>query len=118
MTGKNILRGEFMKKIMCFLALCASVAFSAPGAYAGGVSDCMCKGQTLYGKVKVVRNFADFKVKHVSNFPDLKVKRVKNFPDRCGEWQFVDNFPDFTVQFVDNFPDFTIQYVNSFPGER
>ena len=78
----------------------------------------MCKGQKLYGKVKVVRNFADFKVKRVSNFPDLKVKRVKNFPDRCGEWQFVDNFPDFTVQFVDNFPDFTIQYVNSFPGER
>lgn len=80
MTGKNILRGEFMKKIMCFLALCASVAFSAPGAYAGGVSDCMCKGQKLYGKVKVVRNFADFKVKRVSNFPDLKVKRVKIFP--------------------------------------
>ena len=107
MTGKNILRGEFMKKIMCFLALCASVAFSASGAYAGGVSDCMCKGQKLYGKVKVVRNFADFKVKRVSNFPDLKVKKVKNFPDRCGEWQFVDNFPDFTIQ-----------YVNSFPGER
>ena len=67
---------------------------------------------------KGVRNFADFKVKRVSSFPDLKVKRVKNFPDSCGEWQFVDNFPDFTVQFVDDFPDFTIQYVNSFPGER
>ncbi len=107
-----------MKKFVCFLALCASVVFSAQAVYAGGVSNCMCNGQKLYGKVKVVRNFADFKVKRVRSFPDLKVKRVKNFPDRCGEWQFVDNFPDFTVQFVDDFPDFTIQYVNSFPGER
>lgn len=105
-----------MKKIMCFLVLCAAAVFSASGACAGEISDCMCKGQKLYGRVKVVRNFADFKVKRVRSFPDLKVQRVRNFPDGCGEWQFVDNFPDFTVEFVEDFPDFTIQYVNSFPG--
>ena len=74
-----------MKKFVCFLALCASVVFSAQAVYASGVSNCMCNGQKLYGKVKVVRNFADFKVKRVRSFPELKVKRVKNFPDRCGE---------------------------------
>ena len=46
----------------------------------------------------------------------VKVKRVTSFPDKIGEWQFVDAFPDFTIQFVDAFPDIKIQYVNSFPG--
>lgn len=35
---------------------------------------------------------------------------------KVGEWQFVDNFPDFTIEYVDNFPDFTIQFVDHFPG--
>lgn len=70
----------------------------------------------LYGKVKVVQAFADYKVKIVSAFPDLKVKTVDAFPDAAGEWQFVDAFPDFTITFVDAFPDFTIQYVEAFPG--
>lgn len=78
--------------------------------------DCTCKGIPLYGRVKVVENFADFKVKIVSSFPDLKVKTVSSFPDDCGEWQFVESFLDFTIQFVESFPDFTIQYVESFPG--
>lgn len=78
--------------------------------------DCTCKGIPLYGKVKVVENFADFKVKIVSSFPDLKVKTVSSFPDDCGEWQFVESFPDFTIQFVESFPDFTIKFVESFPG--
>lgn len=107
-----------MKKFICFLAVCASLCLAAPAAFAGNISGCMCGGQKLYGKVKVVSHGADFKVKRVSSFPDLKVKRVRNFPDSCGEWQFVDSFPDFTVQFVDSFPDFTIQYVNSFPGQN
>lgn len=78
--------------------------------------DCTCKGIPLYGKVKVVEDFADFKVEIVSSFPDLKVKKVSSFPDDCGEWEFVDSFPDFTIQYVESFPDFTIQFVESFPG--
>ena len=74
------------------------------------------KGIRLAGKVKVVKNFANIKVQVVKNFPDLKVKKVSNFPDKIGEWQFVDNFPDFTIQFVDNFPDIKIQFVDNFPG--
>lgn len=70
----------------------------------------------LKGKVKIVEHFADFKVQIVKNFADIKVKQVQNFPDDCGEWQYVDNFEDFSIEIVDNFPDFTITYVDNFPG--
>ena len=36
--------------------------------------------------------------------------------DDCGEWKFVENFPDFTVRFVESFGDIEIKYVTSFPG--
>ena len=84
--------------------------------YGAVSSDGYFKGIRLAGKVKVVKNFANIKVQVVKNFPDLKVKKVSNFPNKIGEWQFVDNFPDFTIQFVDNFPDIKIQYVDNFPG--
>ena len=83
----------------------------------GAVSkDGYFKGIRLAGKVKVVKNFANIKVQVVKNFPDLKVKKVSNFPNKVGEWQFVDNFPDFTIQYVDHFPDIKIQFVDNFPG--
>ena len=83
----------------------------------GAVSkDGYFKGIRLAGKVKVVKNFANLKVQVVKIFPDLKVKKVSNFPNKVGEWQFVENFPDFTIQFVDNFPDIKIQFVDNFPG--
>ena len=83
----------------------------------GAVSkDGYFKGIRLAGKVKVVKNFANIKVQVVKNFPDLKVKKVSNFPNKIGEWQFVENFPDFTIQYVDNFPDIKIQFVDNFPG--
>ena len=123
-----------MKKLIGITVLAASVLFSA-SAFAsenilapspegqqqlipyGAVSkDGYFKGILLAGKVKVVKNFANIKVQVVKNFPDLKVKKVSNFPNKVGEWQFVDNFPDFTIQFVDNFPDIKIQFVDNFPG--
>lgn len=89
-------------------------------AWAGKVDkgSCSAKGKKLAGKVKVVTSFPDLKVKLVKHFPDLKVKKVKNFANACGEWQFVDTFPDFTVQFVEAFPDVEVQYVEAFPGVR
>ena len=80
--------------------------------------NCTCKGIPLMGKVKIVNAFHDFKVKIVNAFPDLKVKTVTAFPDKCGKWQFVESFPDFTIQFVEAFPDFTIQFVENFPGTK
>ena len=83
----------------------------------GAVSkDGYFKGIRLAGKVKVVKNFANIKVQVVKNFPDIKVKRVSNFPNKVGEWQFVENFPDFTIQYVDHFPDIKVQFVDNFPG--
>jgi hypothetical protein len=123
-----------MKKKIALAVLAASVLFSA-SAFAsenvlapspvgqqqlvpyGAVSkDGYFKGIRLAGKVKVVKNFGDIKVQVVKNFPDLKVKKVSNFPNKIGEWQFVDSFPDFTIQFVEAFPDIKVQFVEAFPG--
>ena len=81
-------------------------------------TNCRYKGKKLWGKVKVVSSFPDFKVQVVSSFPDLKVERVSSFPDRCGKWKFVKSFPDFKIKFVKSFPDFKIKFVKSFPGVR
>lgn len=123
-----------MKKMIGLTVLAVSILFSASAFASESVSvpslqmpqqlipygavskDGYFKGIRLAGKVKVVKNFANFKVKVVKNFPDLKVKKVSNFPNKVGEWQFVENFPDFTIQFVDNFPDIKIQFVDNFPG--
>jgi hypothetical protein len=80
------------------------------------VKDCRFEGQNLYGRVKVVNSFPDFRVKVVNSFPDLKVMTVESFPDRCGRWKFVDSHEDFTVKFVDSHEDFSIKYVTAFPG--
>lgn len=77
---------------------------------------CTFKDIPLYGKVKFVSSGGDIKIQVTCSFPDLKVKMVTSFPDKCGEWQIVDSFPDFTVQFVESFPDIKIQFVDSFPG--
>ena len=65
---------------------------------AGAVTkDGYYNGIKLFGKVKVVKSFADFKVLLVKSYPDLKVKRVSSFPDKIGEWKFVDSFPDIKI---------------------
>lgn len=79
-------------------------------------ADCTFQGKKLYGKVKVVEHFADFKVKVVEHFPDLNVQVVEHFPDSCGKWQFVEHFPDFTITYVEHFSDFDIKKVQHFPG--
>lgn len=79
---------------------------------------CRYKGKKLWGKVKVVKSFPDFKVKVVSSFPDLKVKKVSSFPDKCGKWKFVKSFPNFKIKYVRSFPDFKIKFVRSFPGVK
>lgn len=103
-----------MKKIL-FIVL--GLAVSANISYAGRVSaDCTYKGVPLYGRVKIVDSFEDFRVRRVSAFEDLRVKDVTSFPNSCGRWQYVESFPDFRVKFVDSFEDFNIRSVNSFEG--
>ena len=104
-----------MKKIFA-ICLCALVfggsalaaeifhlpTFGSPASilpYSGAVNSAgYFKGIRLAGKVKVVTAFGDIKVQVVNSFPDLKVKVVEHFPSKVGEWQFVEHFPDFTIQ--------------------
>jgi hypothetical protein len=79
-------------------------------------ADCKCKEIPLYGKVQVVKSFADFKVEVVVSFEDLRVEEVVSLPAKCGQWEFVTSNPDFTIEYVNSFPDFTIRFVKSFPG--
>jgi hypothetical protein len=68
--------------------------------------------QCLRGRVQIVNSFPTYKVRVVSHFPDVRVRKVKTKPVNCGEWQFVNEFPDFTIQYVDSHEDFTIQFIN------
>lgn len=80
---------------------------------------CSCKGKKLHGRVKVVDSpaEADFNVQVVDDWMvDLKVEKVDAFADECGEWQFVDEFPDFTIMYVDGCADFTIRFVDIWCG--
>ncbi len=92
-----------MRKLLFALSLLVSVS-------------AFCANPPLFGKVKVVSAFADYKVRVVTSFPDLMVMKVSSFQSKAGEWEFVDDFADFTIQFVDAFEDFTIMYVDAFPG--
>ena len=65
----------------------------------------------IYGKIKIVDHFADYKVQVVENFADLHVQIVDHFPNSVGKWQLVEHFPDFKIQIVTSFPDFKIKYV-------
>ena len=79
-------------------------------------SMCLAGAVSKDGYYNGIKLCADIKVKVVDSFPDLKVKRVNSFPDHIGEWQFVESFPDFTIQYVESFPDIKIKFVNAFPG--
>jgi len=110
-----------MKAFFCAVAIAAGLAASgeqrARADEAAPPIACTKAGVcSLHGKVQIVKAFAKYKVKIVDAFPDIKVQKVNAFPDGPGKWQFVDSFPDFTIQIVDAFPDFTVQYVDAFPG--
>ena len=79
----------------------------------------------LHGCVQVVEDSADFQV-YINEDPrhdgiyntgvvkrDLPVEIVDRAPFRCGEWQFVESMPDFTVKFVRlQCADFYILFLN------
>lgn len=74
---------------------------------------CTVNGKQLYGKVKVVEHFADYKVQVVRYNAELNVDTTRNYPSQCGEWKFVGHFEDFSIQFVQSSPDFTISFSRS-----
>ena len=48
----------------------------------------------IYGRIKFVKNFPDFRVKIVKSFADLHVKKADVFPTAPGKWKTV-NGSDF-----------------------
>lgn len=102
-----------------FYGLLLTCFFCATANASSIIDDqCMAKGIKLYGKVQAVDSFADITVQKVTGLPDLRVQEVDSLPTRCGEWEWVDALPDFTVQFVDSFPEITIEFVDALPGRR
>jgi hypothetical protein len=100
-------------KILLILLL---FLFAAESVADSRIKDCKFNKKNMYGRVKIVTAFPDFRVKVVEAFPDLNVMKVETFPDRCGKWKFVDSHEDFSIMIVDSHEDFSIKYVNSFPG--
>ena len=93
-----------MKKILLPALLLAAF----PAAAEEIAEDCTFGGVPLYGNVRIVEHFGDFKVRKVEHFGDLKVKYSPFGTDCVGE--------DFTVEFVIIGEDFTIEEVDHFPG--
>ena len=106
-----------MNGLIKFALVGALAGALGPATASAKIKGCTLNGKALFGKVQVVKSFPDFRVQVVKSFPNLKVQRVTSFPDACGKWQWVNSFPDFTVEYVESFPDFTIEFVESFPGE-
>jgi hypothetical protein len=106
--------GGYMRILLIALVVVMTFTF----VYNTEAAECEVKGIRLQGRVMVDNAFPDLKVQIVEGYADLDVKLVDAFPDRCGEWQMVTRFPDFTVQFVNTYPDMTIEYVRAFPGMR
>jgi ABC-type antimicrobial peptide transport system permease subunit len=82
-------------------------------------SDGYFKGIKLCGKVRVVDRNPDFRVIVVDSYHDLKVQKVDDYPKFIGQWQFVGDYSDFTIQFFESHDfnyDFKIQFVDSYPG--
>lgn len=107
-----------MRRILACVPLAwlgvALVAAANPEPAAKVGADCTAGGKVLKGRVKVVDAFPDLRVKRVDAFEDFwRVQWVDAFPDRCGRWQRVDAFPDFTIEYVDAFPDITIRTVDA-----
>jgi hypothetical protein len=86
---------------------------SRTGHYDYITKDCRCNGTRLYGDVQILEagSGAMFKVR-IANPAALDVRRINGKPKNCGDWQFVYNWPDFTIEFVDDNEDFTIRFVN------
>ena len=83
------------------------------------VENCSCKGIPLYGRVKIVTEYPDFRIQVTDNYPDIVVQIVdRYYPGECCMWKIVDDYSDFTVQFVDSYPDFTVSFSDHSHGIR
>lgn len=98
-------KGNYAKNFVLQYCSCGGFPLWKFRSYGKKIADdCIYNGIKLYGKVKIVDNFADIKVRKAEHFEDLSVQYVKNFPKSYGKWQLVNNFSDITIKEVTNFP--------------
>lgn len=76
-------------------------------------SKCLYKGALLQGRVKVVSYDANYRVQLVNKDPNLAIEQVLGKAMKCGQWQFVNQNYDFSIQLVNEAADFTISIVKS-----
>ena len=105
-----------MKSLICCLVLALLPVFAAREPIDS--DSCTCKGIPLYGNVKIVTEYPDFRIQVTDNYPDIVVKIVDEYSHYCCEWQIVNDYPDFTIQFVKDYPDFTVAFSNDSHGIR
>lgn len=105
-----------MKKFKFILVLSCCLALLSFTRDKKITPDCKCKGIPLYGSVRVVDAFPDFRVRVVDSFEDIRVMKIEHFSKTCGEWYFVDGHSDFTIMYVDSFEDFKVRFVDYFPA--
>ena len=74
---------------------------------------CIYQGRFMAGRVKVVSYDANYRVQLVNQGANLLVSESPSRPVQCGQWQFVNQNYDFTVQLVNETPDFTITLVKT-----
>jgi hypothetical protein len=92
------------------------LATGSSGVNAISVTDwskCLYKGALLQGRVKVVTYDANYRVQLVSQGADLVIEQVAGKAKSCGQWQFVNQNFDFSIQLVNEAADFTISIVKS-----
>lgn len=104
--------------ILAVCLLVSSAAAQSQGGVGGDYRPCEFQGHRLMGRVRVVDAFPDFRVKveEDKRKAELFVRRTDSEAEICGDWQFVDGMPDFTISFVDYGEDFKIAWVDKNPG--
>lgn len=70
----------------------------------------------VFGKIKFVDHFADYKVKIVEHHEDLRVEYVEHFADEPGKWEVVEHHEDYKIEVVEHHEDFSVKMVEHFPG--
>lgn len=106
-----------MKKLFLLSGLVVLLANFANYTLAEGIDKerCTFKDIPLYGNVKIVDHDADITVQEVEGDADLNIK-ISDSPTKCGEWYFVNDSSDFTIEYVEDGGDIKVQVVDIGPG--
>jgi len=66
----------------------------------------------IYGKIRIVKRFPDYKIKIVETDADLEVDLVASCCYSPGKWKLVSGHGDYLLKVVKANPDFTVSCKN------